>query len=154
MAEIDVTTWSASWGGLTGEARFGAGEHLRFDLPVGFGNNVDLGFGHARQIGTAGASHNGNFALGQFRAEALGNRAEINLLKSIFVQIADVARPIIVLAGAGDGEIAVDGEIVIGLAGEGLAIETLAFEASRPFHRGLEALAKVIADDPVESAAF
>ena len=61
---------------------------------------------------------------------------------------------VVILAIAGDGEVAIDREIVLRFPGEGAAGEALAFEPRRPFIIQLEALAKDVADDPIKSSTF
>jgi hypothetical protein len=57
------------------------------------------------------------------------SRAEENFLKRVLVEISNVSRPVIILTRAGNSEVAIDGKIVIRLAGERPAVKALASEA-------------------------
>src|SRR6266478_4354010 len=91
-------------------------------------HELDLRFGYTLEVSAPCARHNWQFSLCQFRPQMLGLGAEQNLLERILVQVPHVTRTIVILAVAGDRQIAVDGNIVFGFAGERRAIETLATE--------------------------
>jgi len=55
-------------------------------------------------------------------------RSKKNLLERVLVQVPHVTGSVIILAVAGDRQITVDSDIVIGFTGKGRAIETLATE--------------------------
>src|ERR1035437_8758465 len=63
-----------------------------------------------------------------------------------------MAGAVVVLAIAGDRQIAVDGQVVIRLTPERPAVKPLAFEPGRPFEIPLQRFAQKVADDPVKSS--
>jgi hypothetical protein len=61
-----------------------------------------------------------------------------------------VAGAVIILAVAGDGEVGIDGDVVIGLAVKGGTVKGLTGETGFDFVEGLEAFTNDIAEQPVE----
>src|SRR5882672_6050854 len=87
------------------------------------------------------------FAFRQVFPETACHRAKENLIERVLVQIPNVAGSVIILAITGDGQIAINREIVLRFPGESPTGEALAFEPGRPFQVQLETLANYIAED-------
>src|SRR5215472_1175152 len=61
-----------------------------------------------------------------------------------------MARTIIILAIAGDSQVAIDSNVVFGLARQGGAIEPLPSEPRGPFQVQFQALANYVTDHPIK----
>ena len=160
-----------------GEPGFGAGEDLPVQVALGGargslradrrrglrlavgsvrqpGDRSGLGFWHPLQIPASSTGHNGQLPLGQILPETLRHGAEEHLRESILVQIAQMAGAVVVLATARDREVAVNGEVVFGLAAERAAIESLPSEPGGPLQPIPHDLADKVADYPIKSSAL
>jgi hypothetical protein len=81
-------------------------------------------------------------------------RTEENLLERVFIEIADMSRPVVILAITRHGQIAIHREVVFGFALKRGADEALSPQLRRPFEVKLLALAHDVADHPVDATAF
>jgi hypothetical protein len=97
---------------------------------------------------------NRQLTLCKFGPESPGHGTKKHLLEAVFLEVANVAGSVVILAIAGNRLIAVDGEIVLRFTCQCAAGEPLAAEPDRPLQVKLDPLTNHIAKDPVKSPAL